>query len=558
MARKSRKHQNVTPEDVSAPLYKAAIYIRLSCKNKEDTESNSLGNQKKICMAYLERQTDMVYCQTYMDNGMTGTNFVRPGFQKMLDDIEKNLINCVIVKDLSRFGRNFIETSMYLDLKFPEWGVRLIAVNNGFDSLFARYEGGGYNISVPFYNIMSEWYAADIGRKVKTALRTKMKNKDFFPGEHNIPFGYFLDRENRTYLIDPVGAEVVRYIYQRRADGATHVQIRDELNEKKYPTPTARKVALGIYDANKKKYQTVEGFYLWSNEAVEKILRNNVYSGVREHLKRCMGEETLVFKNAHEAIVSPEVFEKARLVEAERRLLHMEHQKAIYVPNYKATINDRVFCGLCGAQMYIQSISCQRKNPSFSCSTHTKDVQSRRDVKCAGAWITGKQVTKVLITVLHNQISMLDDMDQMATTMEAELKTTSEYKHYLSKQRSIRIRLNNARSRLASLPRDLVEGHIAKEKYLQAKDEQAEKARLLELEEQEVKNLYNECFSPVLRLKKAMDMLRTFQRTEEVNEDLLSELVKKIVIFPDKRVEITLTYQDVFKQDGMTGGGANE
>lgn len=163
-----------------------------------------------------------------------------------------------------------------------------------------------------------------------------------------------------------------------------------------------------------------------------------------------------------------------------------------------------------------------------------------------------------MITVLHNQISMLDDMDQMATTMEAELKTTSEYKHYLSKQRSIRIRLNNARSRLASLPRDLVEGHIAKEKYLQAKDEQAEKARLLELEEQEVKNLYNECFSPVLRLRKAMDMLRTFQRTEEVNEDLLSELVKKIVIFPDKRVEITLTYQDVFKQDGMTGGGANE
>ncbi len=323
MARKSRKNQNITPEEVSAPLYKAAIYIRLSCENKEDMESNSLGNQKKICMAYLEKQADMVYCQTYMDNGMTGTNFARPGFQKMLDDIEKNLINCVIVKDLSRFGRNFIETSMYLDLKFPEWGVRLIAVNNGFDSLFARYEGGGYDISVPFYNIMSEWYAADIGRKVKTAIRTKMKNDEYFPGDRGIPFGYFHDRENHTYVIDPVGAEVVRYIFRRRAEGATRIQIRDELNEKNYPTPTARKVALGIYDANKKKYQGVDGVYRWSDESVAKILLNNVYSGVREHLRRLKDEETIVIADAHEAIVPPEtLYEYCR---AARAILRGEH-----------------------------------------------------------------------------------------------------------------------------------------------------------------------------------------------------------------------------------------
>lgn len=254
MARKSRKKQSTQPIEAAAPLYKVAVYVRLSRENKEDLESNSLSNQKKICMAYLEKQPDMQYCQTYMDNGMTGTNFARPGFQRMLDDIEKNLINCIVVKDLSRFGRNFIETSMYLDLKFPEWGVRLIAVNNGFDSLFARYEGGGYDISVPFYNIMAEWYAADIGRKVKTAVRSKMKEAEYLTGEAGVPFGYLLDREKHAYVIDPVGAEIVRYIYRRRAEGATRPQIRDELNAQNAPTPVARKIALGIYDPNSEKY----------------------------------------------------------------------------------------------------------------------------------------------------------------------------------------------------------------------------------------------------------------------------------------------------------------
>lgn len=266
-------------------------------------------------------------------------------------------------------------------------------------------------------------------------------------------------------------------------------------------------------------------------------------------MKQDKTEETITIENAHEAIVPAEIFQKARQVEAERREAFKERNTMIHLPDYKGSIRGRIFCGICGKPMYVTNTPSRNHIQSFSCSTYVKDQASHREPKCVSNTYTSNQLTRILISVLQQHIDVVENMEQAASEMEAEVKGTPAYKHYQSKQRSIRVRLNNARSRLAGLPRDLVEGRIPAERYEKAKEEYAEKVRVLEIEEREVREFHDECFSAALRLRKAIGVLNRFQNTGEVDEELLIELVKKVRIFPDKRVEITLNYQDFFQTE---------
>jgi DNA invertase Pin-like site-specific DNA recombinase len=543
MARKSRKYKNVAQEGALAPLYKVGIYCRLSVGNHENMDDNSLGNQKKICMAYLEKQSDMEYCQTYTDNGKTGTNFERPGFQSMLNDIQKGMINCILVKDLSRFGRNFIETSMYLDLRFPEWDVRLVAVNNEFDTLYARSEEGGYDISIPFYNIMSDFYARDISQKITAVLHAKMKNGTFIPS--SIPFGYLNDREHNTYLIDPVGAEVVRYIYQRRAEGASRAQIAKELNEKQCPTPVIRKRQLGI------GVGSAQSKGIWSQKSVGQILRNQAYTGTRCHLqcdsktKRLTPERMITIPNAHKAIVAPEIYEAAMKVEQKRRIHAIELKTAIHVPNYKISIQEQIFCGLCKQKMYVDKSGNYQV---FRCSTERKNKMLNRQLRCLPVSISSRQVTVILTQVLSQQIGAVLEVEQILADVNSEVKASGQYKHLMKKKQSLSVRLNGTKRYLKELPYDLVEGRVTQEEYPFLKAKYQKKLEMLEEEQREFEVAFADCTRILTRAQTMVDAFHRFQDTNAVDEEILTTLVKKITVYPEHRVEITLTYQDIYAE----------
>ena len=223
--------------------YNAAIYVRLSREDKEKKESNSIGNQKELIRNFLEKQLDIVIVGEYVDDGYSGVDFVRPSFQRMIQDIKKGFVNCVVVKDLSRFGRNFIETGRYLEQIFPLWGVRFIAICDGIDS------GQGFSskerILIPFKNLINDAYSHDISIKIRSQLEIKRKKGEFI-GSFAV-YGYKKAAEDRHKLvIDEYAASVVQDIFKWKLQGISQQRIADRLNERGELSPMEYKRFCGL------------------------------------------------------------------------------------------------------------------------------------------------------------------------------------------------------------------------------------------------------------------------------------------------------------------------
>lgn len=329
--------------------YMAGLYLRLSKDDEQQGESVSIGTQRSILTDYCERQGYTVY-KTYIDDGYSGMNFDRPGFQEMLEDIEHGKINMVITKDLSRLGRDYIMTGYYSEIYFQSMGVRYIAIADNFDSLT-----GGNDIA-PFKNILNDMYARDISTKIKNAKRARAR-QGFFIGSQT-PYGYRVDPSNKNQLIiDPEAAETVRMIFTLAASGMGNILIAKELKDRKIMTPSAYKAQHG-----EKRFATyppvAKGDLCdWSYGTVGQMLNNRVYLGELTSLKtevtNCKtkqrievpAERRVVTPNAHEAIISPELFAKVRAIRAARSN-----------PTDRKRFNlfrDKLYCECCGHPLTI-------------------------------------------------------------------------------------------------------------------------------------------------------------------------------------------------------------
>lgn len=298
--------------------YSAGLYLRLSKDDEQQGESVSIGTQRSILNDYCVQQGFEV-CKTYVDDGYSGLNFNRPGFQEMLEDIRLGLINMVITKDLSRLGRDYIMTGYYSEIYFPSVGVRYIALADDFDSL----KGG--NEIAPFKNILNDMYARDISKKVKNAKHQQAQKGLFIGGQ--APYGYCKDPNNKHQLIvDPEAAGVVRLIFSLAEEGLGNVAIASQLKVRKIVTPSVYK-----YQRGDKRFANCsaisEGeFYNWSYGTVGQILNNRVYLGELTSLKtetvNCKTkqrvsvseENRIVTPNAHQAIIDPTQFDKIRQI----------------------------------------------------------------------------------------------------------------------------------------------------------------------------------------------------------------------------------------------------
>ena len=213
------------------PPLPTALYCRLSREDGDRMESDSIGNQRKLLEAYIENHPELVMAECYADDGYTGTNFQRPAFQRMLRDIENGRIRCVLVKDLSRFGRDYIETGRYLERWLPEHGARFIAVTDNIDS-----DRGAYDMMMPLKNLFNTQYARDISQKVKSSLHAKQQRGEFIGAFAS--YGYCKDPQNHNRLvIDPPAAEVVRRIFTLFENGMGKIRIAKQLNEEGIPCP---------------------------------------------------------------------------------------------------------------------------------------------------------------------------------------------------------------------------------------------------------------------------------------------------------------------------------
>lgn len=296
---------------VNQKPFLAGDYLRLSDDDGDKPESNSIRNQRSLITDYVKHHSDITLVEEYVDDGYSGTNFDRPAFQRMIEDAKKKKINCIIVKDLSRLGRNYIETGRYLEKVFPFLGIRFIAVTDHYDS--ADQKDDADQIIVPFKNLINDAYCRDISIKIRSQLDVKRKNGQFigsFAG-----YGYQKDPEDKNHLIiDEYAAGIVRLIFQMKLEGFNQQHIADRLNEMGVLTPMEYKRHLGLnYNSGFRCSENPK----WIPRSVERILRNELYTGVMVQGKnqkinykvkksqKLEPEEWIRVKDTHDAIMLP-------------------------------------------------------------------------------------------------------------------------------------------------------------------------------------------------------------------------------------------------------------
>ena len=297
--------------------YHAGLYLRLSKDDDIDGESFSIGTQRSILTDFCQTHDYKIH-KIYVDDGFSGMNFSRPGFQKLLEDVEHGVINMVITKDLSRLGRDYIMTGYYSEIYFPSKGVRYIAVTDHFDS--ARKD----NEIAPFKNILNEMYARDLSVKIKTAKHQQAKQGLFIGAQ--APYGYTKAPDNKNRLIvDPEAAETVRLIFSLAEDGLGNIAITSELKARQIMAPSAYKYLHGDKRFAHLSAVHEHDYYNWSHGMINQILNNPVYTGELVSLKtetincktkqreRVPDERCVVTANAHEAIITREQFDQIKI-----------------------------------------------------------------------------------------------------------------------------------------------------------------------------------------------------------------------------------------------------
>lgn len=347
--------------------YRAGLYCRLSKDDEQRGESVSIGTQRSILTDYCAHHQYEIR-KIYTDDGYSGLNFNRPGFKELLEDIERGEINMVITKDLSRLGRDYIMTGYYSEIFFPSKDVRYIAIADDFDSL------KGYNDIAPFKNILNDMYARDISKKIKSAKRQRAKQGLFISSQ--APYGYQKDPDNRNHLIiDPEAAEIVRLIFSLAEKNLGSVAIANELKARRILTPSVYKYKNG--DARFERFAPVKTgeHYDWTSATIGQILNDQMYTGLLINLKTetlnyktkqrisVPIEQQIITPNAHEAIISQELFDKVQKIRATHRC--PAHTKRFNM------FRGKLFCQCCGHPLTISRKKLiNRETDIYLCMHH--------------------------------------------------------------------------------------------------------------------------------------------------------------------------------------------
>lgn len=543
MARKSRKNQTAAPVCDTSLYIRTALYIRLSVEDNKK-RGHSIENQKLVLENFLAGRPEFVVYNTYVDNGATGTNFHRPGFQQMLSDIEAGLIDCVIVKDLSRLGRNSIDTGYYIEQYFRAHQIRFIALTDQFDTADASNLHGG--IMLPLKNMINEAYALDIGRKIKAQARQAMKDGEYIGAR--APYGYRKDPENcHKLLIDPEAAEVVFQIFQWAYEHVGLNDIARRLNEQGIQTPSHRKRATGEIT-----HENLVGSGKWQTRTVAKILESEVYTGdlvqgktkIVDHQQVQADEDNLIIAtNTHEAIISHEVFEA---VKAYRRQV-CEESKAHEVDPYTPNIfKGKVFCVHCGGSLHRQR-NKRKKGPDvylFHCLT-----KSRVDKNgCLGVSVTEKDLLAAVVAISQQELTVA--LGNYSFVLEAEVKRKKERDDLKAGISAKKQEIDRNRRFVRGLYENFVQKVLTSEEYFtMKKDYEAVIAKLSD----EISTLENGLAVMDAQLAKYKELeqdAKVLEKDHTLTAALIDRLIERIEITHDKEIRVSFRFKSEFEEYG--------
>ena len=533
--------------DNSYISYMAAVYLRLSKEDedlrevKDKKESNSIANQKALILKTLESMPDVTLYDIYIDDGFTGLNFERPNFQRMCEDIYNGRVNMVIVKDLSRLGRDYIDSGRYVKKIFPSYHVRFVSVLDHFDSLTATQSD--VNLLIPVKNFVNDNYSRDISGKVRSHQEV-MRENGLYVGSH-VAYGYKkLETDRNRIIPDEYAADIVRKIFDWKLKGLSSASIADKLNGLGVAAPSEYKRQLGgNYKSGFQKNRKAK----WSAVAINRILRNKIYIGVLEQGKREKVNyklnkvvekpetEWAVKENTHEAIISKADFENvAKLLNLDTR--KSPEEETLFI------LSGLMFCGECGRSMVRR---CNRykdkQSVYYICATYNKGKG------CSRHSIAQSVIEDILLDTIKRHIEHVARLEELLNTIRDR---EVNYDDIVANDREILAKykeLDQCKKVEMSLHRDLAAGIISIKEYEQFKNNFAHKSA--EIEEtirklqQEIETVFEEGLF-------ADEWIDTFTKTGNItslDRSIVLSLVEKITIHEENRIEITFQYQDEYK-----------
>ena len=553
MARKSRKNvnQKIDTSIVTASYTMTGIYVRLSIENSgKDDDGESIENQTSICKEYVEEHPDLKLYDIYEDNGKKGTNFDRPEFNRLMDDVRAGKVKCVLVKDLSRFGRDYIEAGEYLEKIFPFLGVRFISITDGYDSLTAGDAEGA--LMIPLKNMINDVYAKDISRKIITSFRARQEKGEYLPAFP--PYGYVKSKTKAyRYEVDEEVAPYVRMIFEWKAAGVSHSEICKRLNDMGAVTPARRKVELGIWHAEKYKHT------IWHGRTIIDIMKNatytgtlvygrmpkSLYQGIKCH--RAKPDEWRCIPDAHEAIVSQELFDKVQKIFDERSE-RMQKKWAESKQVRDKIVNlfvKRIYCGDCGKRMrFVKGNNALRDKNFYYTNYVCGGYLDSGYRNCTRHSIRYQDVVDAVFAAMQVQMEYALNQEKMMQKLRGTAKERNLIDQYVAKVNYLTQELKKVNSRREGLFESFAEGILDEADYQYAKKSYDEEYASLEKQLSEAKSRKKELDGVLTANNEWLQAMHKVEDATELDQDLVNAIVKKVLIYEDNRVEVEFKFRE--------------
>ena len=552
MARKSRRQSLIAQKETvtQEKVFKTGLYVRLSIEDVRDRkDSDSIENQTYLLKQFVEERPFLQIYSIYTDNGEKGTNFDRPEFNRLMDDVKAGRVNCIVVKDLSRFGRDYLETGNYLEKIFPFLGVRFISINDNYDSFNPENSNEGLIISLK--NLLNDVYTKDISKKIISTFRERQSKGEFL-GAH-VLYGYSRP-DDGTYklVVDEEAALVIRQIYQWKVEGLSDTTIARRLNDMGIPSPSKYKYLKGEW--KNARYNN----NIWQRQAIKAITENEVYLGHKIYGKiqaslyegkrksRVPRDEWTIIENDHEPIIDQETFD---IVHATRLEVYKEFTERLeqnkHFENTENIFKDIAICGDCKCKLVRRRrIKNDELYYYFSCTTY----ETNSGYKCTRKHIVETDMIKAVYAAIRSQIDMVASVDDILRKVNSDASYENRKDNLANEIRKVKAQIERLTSLRSSLYDDYIEQLLTEQEYLYAKikyekDEVALKDRLNELLLQQKK--YDQTYSYE---NQWLSSFRAFRDEKELTKEMVAALIETVELYADRSIQINFKFKDEYEE----------
>ena len=538
-----RGNKKISSKSTDRKWY-VGVYTRRSFDDNEDEESDTITNQKDIISSFINNESNMIIVDYYTDDGYTGTNFNRPGFQRMIQDICKKRINTIIVKDLSRLGREYLGVGKYLEQFFPIYELRIISINDGLDS-YLRPEGI-HDLIVPLKNIMNENYAKDISIKVSSAYKIMAQNGKYVSGTP--PYGYDIDPNDKHHLvINKSESEIVKKIFDMALNGDGRIKICKYLNENKILCRTE------IQRRKKAKLSLIPDdeqiSHFWGTTTIGRLLSNEVYIGNLVQLKttnKSFKDKTIVYKNkndwirfdnTHEAIIDKDIFDKVQInIKSNTKEKSPIKIYSIY--------NTKLKCNSCKKAMIRQDDHRgNREISNYFCMNYL-----RNGTNCSPHKIKASDLDRMVLEAIQMQVKLVIELDKSLKKLYFKRNKESNEEEYKKNIRLIDYKLDNLKTKKRQSYENWKFGEINKSEFLKLSKEIDEQEKNLNESRKLYESTYQENVKRIRKYDYWIDHYKRNRKIKKITKEVLDELIKIIYVNSDGNIRIIFRYQDEFTE----------